>query len=392
MKFLLLIGFLVLISTWWVDGGVGAITDPMVELTLVQSAVPKGAVCLDGTPPGYHIQRGYSSGANNWLVDLEGGGWCNNRRSCLFRSTTALGSSKYMDKIYFSAILSSKSEENPDFYNWNRVRVRYCDGASFAGEGYDNESGLYFRGQRIWSAITEELMGIGMSSAQQALLSGCSAGGLASVLHCDNFRALFPSQTIVKCLADAGLFLDYVDVSGLHGLRSFYDGVVTLQGVAQNLPERCTPRMNATLCFFPENIVNGIETPMFLLNAAYDTWQIQYSLAPASVIQDGPWKFCRLNYSKCDSSQIEFLQGFRKNMTTVAESFYQSKATNGLFINSCFTHGQSVLPDTWYGNNSPSIENKGIAQSVGNWYFNRTEVKLIDCPYPCDTTCHNLVT
>ena len=24
-----------------------------------------------------------------------------------------------------------------DFYNWNRVKIRYCDGASFAGEGFD---------------------------------------------------------------------------------------------------------------------------------------------------------------------------------------------------------------------------------------------------------------
>lgn len=27
-------------------------------------------------------------------------------------------------------------------------------------------------------------------------------------------------------------------------------------------------------CFFPENLVNEIETPFFLLNAAYDTWQV----------------------------------------------------------------------------------------------------------------------
>lgn len=42
----------------------------------------------------------------------------------------------------------------------------------------------------------------------QALLSGCSAGGLASILHCDEFKDLFPSTTKVKCLSDAGLFLD----------------------------------------------------------------------------------------------------------------------------------------------------------------------------------------
>lgn len=37
------------------------------------------------------------------------------------------------------------------------------------------------------------------------------------------------------------------------------------------------------------------------------------------------------------------------------------------------------------------INMQGIAQSVGDWYFDRAEVKSIDCPYPCDKTCHNLV-
>lgn len=30
-----------------------------------------------------------------------------------------------------------------DFYNWNRVKVRYCDGASFTGEGH-NRVGIVF--------------------------------------------------------------------------------------------------------------------------------------------------------------------------------------------------------------------------------------------------------
>ena len=42
----------------------------------------------------------------------------------------------------------------------------------------------------------------------QALLSGCSAGGLATIIHCDEFRGLFPVTSRVKCLSDAGLFLD----------------------------------------------------------------------------------------------------------------------------------------------------------------------------------------
>jgi hypothetical protein len=27
-------------------------------------------------------------------------------------------------------------------------------------------------------------------------------------------------------------------------------------------------------CFFPQNIIGSINTPIFLLNAAYDTWQV----------------------------------------------------------------------------------------------------------------------
>lgn len=33
---------------------------------------------------------------------------------------------------------------------------------------------------------------------------------------------------------------------------------------------------------------------------------------------------------------------------------------------------------------------QAIAKSVGDWYFDRANVKSIDCAYPCDKTCHNL--
>ncbi|XP_072996648.1 pectin acetylesterase 12-like [Typha latifolia] len=393
MKGLWVIGLLGLVMVGWAQGGEqGSASSPLlVEQTLIGSAVAQGAVCLDGTPPAYHLHRGFGSGADNWLVDLEGGGWCNDIRSCVFRKTTRRGSSNYMEKqIAFTGILSDKAEENPDFYSWNRVKVRYCDGASFAGEGYDEASGLYFRGQRIWSAAMEDLMSKGMSSAKQALLSGCSAGGLASIIHCDEFQALFPGNTEVKCLADAGLFLDAVDVAGGHTLRSFYEGVVNLQGAVKNLPEACTARMDATSCFFPENLVDNIQTPTFLLNTAYDVWQLHESLATGNADPHGFWKECKSNYLRCNSTQIQLLQGFRSQMINVVKAFSKSKE-NGLFINSCFAHCQSERQDTWYQDDSPTISNKKIAVSIGDWYFDRAEVKEIDCPYPCDNSCHNLV-
>uniref|UniRef100_A0A7N0TB92 Pectin acetylesterase n=1 Tax=Kalanchoe fedtschenkoi TaxID=63787 RepID=A0A7N0TB92_KALFE len=112
-------------------------------ITYLHSAVAKGAVCLDGSPPAYHFDKGIGAGANNWLLDFEGGGWCNNVTSCLARKTTRLGSSAQMVKqIAFSGILSNNKEFNPDFYSWNRVKVRYCDGEYSKSNGAPIKSPL----------------------------------------------------------------------------------------------------------------------------------------------------------------------------------------------------------------------------------------------------------
>ncbi|KAM0856916.1 hypothetical protein ACQ4PT_048822 [Festuca glaucescens] len=205
-----------------------------VALTLLAGATEKGAVCLDGTPPGYHLQRGSGDGANNWLIHLEGGGWCSTLKDCSNRKMSALGSSNFMKPILFAGagILGSDQQLNPDFYNWNKVYVRYCDGASFSGDAEgraQDGSILHFRGLHIYEAVIDELMRKGLANATQALLTGCSAGGLATILHCDDFSTRFPREVSVKCLADAGFFLDVKDISGERSFWSVYDGVVHLQ-------------------------------------------------------------------------------------------------------------------------------------------------------------------
>ncbi|QCD98353.1 pectin acetylesterase 6 [Vigna unguiculata] len=363
----------------------------MVPLTLIPGADSKGAVCLDGTLPGYHFHPGFGSGANSWLIQLEGGGWCNTIRSCVFRKTTRRGSSKFMEKqLAFTGILSNKAEENPDFFNWNRVKVRYCDGASFSGDSQDEAAQLQFRGQKIWEAAMEELLSKGMKKANQALLSGCSAGGLASIIHCDEFRTLFPPSTKVKCLSDAGFFLDAVDVAGVRTMRNLFGGVVKLQEVQKNLPKSCLSELDPTSCFFPQNLINHVQTPLFLLNAAYDSWQVQESLVSRSADPHGSWNDCKHDRALCNSSQIHIFQDFRNQMLNYIKGFSGEPRT-GLFINSCFAHCHSELQDTWFADDSPAIGKTPVAISVGQWYFDRKTVKAIDCPYPCDKTCHNSV-
>ncbi|XP_058086942.1 pectin acetylesterase 8-like [Magnolia sinica] len=364
-----------------------------VGITYVQNAVAKGAVCLDGSPPAYHLDRGSGSGINNWLVHIEGGGWCNNVTTCLARKDNRLGSSKKMvTELAFSGILSNKQQFNPDFYSWNRVKVRYCDGSSFTGdvEAVDPATGLYFRGARVWLAVIEDLLAKGLKSAENALLSGCSAGGLTSILHCDSFRALVPMSAKVKCLSDAGYFINTKDISGTQHIQAFYDDVVNVHGSAKNLPVSCTSQMKPSMCFFPQYMAQQIRTPLFILNAAYDSWQIKNILAPGVADPHGTWHSCKLDIKQCSSSQLETMQGFRLEFLSALTGLGTS-SSRGMFINSCYAHCQSEMQETWLRDDSPVLGNMTIAKAVGDWYFDRSPFQKIDCPYPCDKSCHNRI-
>ncbi|XP_051228662.1 pectin acetylesterase 5 [Lolium perenne] len=374
----------------------GAPPPPRVELTLLAGAMEKGAVCLDGTPPGYHLQRGSGDGSNSWLIHLEGGGWCSTVKDCSDRRMTKFGSSNFMRSLRFagSGILADDEQLNPDFYNWNRVYVRYCDGASFSGDAeYQAQDGstLHFRGLRIYEAVIDELMEKGLINATQALLTGCSAGGLAAILHCDDFSARFPQEVSVKCLIDAGLFLDEKDISGERSFWSMYDGVVQLQNVREVLPKECLVDKKPTECFFPVEVIKTIQTPMFIINSGYDSWQIQNILVPNSSAPDNSWLSCKDNIRNCNSTQIEFINGFRNTMVTNLKVL-KEKEDWGMFIDSCFTHCQTLSSMSWNSPTSPRLGNKTIADAVGGWYSGRRRgVKDIDCPCPGNPTCNSLL-
>ncbi|KAG5592254.1 hypothetical protein H5410_042768 [Solanum commersonii] len=388
-----------------------------VNITYVLSGVAKGAVCLDGSPPAYHHDKGFGTGINSWLIQMEGGGWCNNVTTCLSRKNTRLGSSKQMvENLAFSGILSNLPQFNPDFYNWNRVKVGYCDGSSFTGDvqAVNPITNLHFRGARVFLAVMEDLLAKGMKNAENAILSGCSAGGLTSILHCDSFKALLPMGAKVKCFSDAGYFIDVKDISGAPHIEEYFRDVVSLHGSAKNLPPVCTSKLKPDLCFFPQNVAQHVRTPLFLVNAAYDSWQMKNTLAPgladphgsdtfiknilAPGVADpyGFWLNCKLNILKCSSRQLQIMHvkthssGYRLLFLRALNALGPS-SSRGYFINSCFAHCQTEVQETWYRADSPKLANKTIAKALGDWFYDKNPFQKIDCPYPCDKTCHNRV-
>ncbi|GJP49092.1 hypothetical protein CLOM_g8353, partial [Closterium sp. NIES-68] len=184
------------------------------------------AKCLDGSPPGYYFRPGTGGGKHMWHIYLPHGGWCLTAAQCATRSRTALGSSTFYPddptnatlSPNFNGILSSNSTANPPFYNWNLVRLIYCDGAGYSGTAgrleVHNDTVLYLDGWNIVQAVFEDLKANrGIKSAAQILLSGSSAGGQAVISLCDRIAGALP-WAATKCIADSGFFVDSKDSAG----------------------------------------------------------------------------------------------------------------------------------------------------------------------------------
>jgi len=158
-----------------------------LEILTDAESSDKGAVCLDGTNPAFYWTKGTGDGAKKWVLYFKGGGWCYDETSCASRANTSLGSTKpsvTAKTFSFSGMMDSQQSVNPTFHNANRVVLWYCDGASFSGNAdkVNTKTGthLHFRGRRNLDAILDVLLAKhGLDSADEVLLSGGSAGGLA---------------------------------------------------------------------------------------------------------------------------------------------------------------------------------------------------------------------
>lgn len=290
----------------------------------------------------------------------------------------ALGSTK-ADKPNSSlsdGYFSLSEKENPLMYNWNAVELRYCDGASLSGDKETptvvGGTTLHFRGRAILDAeIKSLLFDRGMDKATDVVVSGCSAGGLATYLHCDHWADAIGKATKgrakVACMPDSGFFLDE-DRSPTYGskMRNVFK---FQQSSANGLNAACfsahTSAGDPEKCIFAQWTSEHIKTPTFPLQSVYDSWQT------GNVMGGG----------NNPTVQNEFGQ----NVTALVRSLLLSQPQHGIFLDSCHHHcgawngpmidgvKSSVALQDWYNKGSAALPNKG--------FFNQAKA------YPCNACC-----
>ncbi|KAL3619629.1 hypothetical protein CASFOL_034541 [Castilleja foliolosa] len=356
-----------------------------VNITYVSDAVEKGAVCNDGSPAAYYYSPGFGEGATNWLIHLNGGGWCFSDAGCMGRFKDGTGSSKNNPQTnYFGAVTSANQSENPDFYNWNRVMVVYCDGSSFMG--ITDHPNVASRGARIFDAVMEELLQKGMATATNAVFSGGSAGGLAALLHCDGYRALLPASSRVKCVIDSGFFIHAPKLHGAEKRLDRFANVSAYHGFTDKLPPSCTSRMNASLCMFPEYIIKDIQTPLFLVESKFD----QYQMTSHNIRDDyKTFKKCTDNLTLCTPTDFQSMKDYGVAVTKLMQQVGDYSPSISMFVHPCIRHGHFYENSGW--GKSYVLQHKTIAQAVGDWFYDRCNpFQAIDLEHEFPLNCTTL--
>jgi hypothetical protein len=200
--------------------------------TLSGVAPQTGAVCLDGSTPGYFVRD--DGKTSKWIVYLQWGGWCVSLDDCLNRANTTLGSSKNWNtttNLANVSILSGNRTENPYFAAWNAAYLPYCDGSSFSSDLSQavnvNGTNLYFRGARILKATFDALFQRhSLGATSELVVTGCSAGSLASYLHADRIQSWFAPTVkfgVIPDSGDASALLGTSNTEHLPILRVFHE-------------------------------------------------------------------------------------------------------------------------------------------------------------------------
>mmetsp|Transcript_25066 Transcript_25066/g.50393 ORF Transcript_25066/g.50393 Transcript_25066/m.50393 type:complete len:417 (-) Transcript_25066:35-1285(-) len=355
------------------------------------------ATCLDGSSAGfYHTPAFNPAFKRSWLIYFEGGGWCVSPEDCALRATGTRGSSVRWpgNGTNFGLLLNKCCFATP-FCRFHRVMLKSCDGHSFSGAatippvqqaivGALGASGapMHSAGRAIVRETLHVLLGqLGLRDAMDVLVAGCSAGGLAALLHAEAIREVmrdagaYPRRFKVAALA--GLF--FPASGGLAAKANLSTPFVNqvAQAVAlgaMQFSPRCLTRWRAEeswRCFFSTEPLDALppDLPVFAVQSRLDLWQTScvMSLGPARFSELGcaalpGWGAClggfkplfhskrsggiTLKTSSCSAAQWQSLRAYEAaNSHALASSAALQRAGSGAWVHSCHDHcpGNDVL-------------------------------------------------
>ena len=404
-----------------------------------------GSACLDGSPGAFYYRPAASpSAAHKLKIHFQGGGrvccrsrlspdlspcnppvtdpkmtpnfhtlprWCQSPLECLYRSQSPLGSSAGWPPLLsslwvpggvaFSGLMDGNATDVNPFGDWAFVWVPYCCGSSHTSDRSSplsvNGSTLHFRGRALLDAQLHEmerLFGL-LSSAEEVIVSGTSAGGVATYLHADVVRARMPAAARVVAVPDSGMFADSPFFPELDGPHVMLEAFATAMGpglwnaTLRGGAARCAAD-NADLparCYFAQHqykyVAPGVDG-VFVANSQVDAANLGtfFNLTCSPYADPEPYP------ASCSAAEtaalMQFGRDFLGNFSAARDASGPLAARDSFFIDSCFQHGVTCRAADWY---DIRIGGRSANNTFFSWYTGGSPASAQDAPWPSDASC-----
>ena len=186
------------------------------------------ARCNDGTPFDFQVQLAPDQPSDEWVIVLEGGGFCeNNVVACADRAekTDLISTTPRRDRSIVSmqsiGIFKRNPQGNPEFHDSNYVFAHYCSSDLWSGTATQPQIragglGWYFSGRINVKAMMEvltEIYGLDDNDpTTKVLFAGSSAGGMGTQVNADLIAGILPDAAQdgrLLILNDGGALVEF---------------------------------------------------------------------------------------------------------------------------------------------------------------------------------------
>lgn len=339
----------------------------------IQVPLETGAAALDGSPYVFFFYPS-KSGSTSWTIFFQGGGWCYDEMLCGERANTSLGSSTFwMDgrqpNPQEDICLNVDPETGELDQECNHIYMVYLDGASYSGNKKDvvprpreDLPDLHFRGARNLDATLDIAFSkFGLDTATSMVVTGASAGGLATFLHVDHIhdrmKKSAPKLKQFQAFPMVGFFLDhapYMNSGKSYG--ELMKGVVEMQELTDKLDPECRASFPGEeyKCFMSPHLQKFVKTPYYAFNSKYDAWQASNILQLGCYANwtDPPYHRERTCTDNEQAALLDYGRDFLDSFAHVTED-----SAHGAFITSCLCHSCPIFSLSVSG--TPFIEHYG---------------------------------
>ena len=329
----------------------------LMTLQLFADHGEPNALCMDGSSSGIYFAPATTQ-PDHYVLYLEGGGWCNDEKSCESRCgsrpngtscSQPLASSTVWGKTQSMVGLFSTSANKTTLPGANKAYLRYCTGDAHMGDrdASADSFNFNFHGSRTVKAAISLLVkeyGLGSKPGHTLLFGGGSAGGRGVMANLDFIPGLLSAMPQVSSpprvlgFPDSPYWIDLVPdrASGVDTFIGFAQQTQEIFALA-NISGRASAECAATYASAPWKCALGVyrmpfvTTPYMMVASQADAFQMGEDIGhiPRNAQELAYWQV----FADCTHGNASRL---------VAPGTAAAAAGSTVFSMNCYSHSTSM--------------------------------------------------